>query len=188
MKKALHNENDEFFTFREGGLARFKANDIDWLLEAANDAPTIEYRQKMGFTQVLKNGVPALEVSPDENFCYWVNRFMSRLVYEGVTEDLIEELNDLLSEIRYIHVLRLSRNKEAFWQRNVGDMSRSSTPVEAAAYSFSHQLAIGGLDGLKRCEQSDCQKFFVGRPNAKWCSKSCGAKHRVRKKRKRDSE
>jgi len=186
MRKALHDENEEFFIFREGKFSRFRVNDIDWLLEAANDAPIIEHREKQGFTLLVKNGVPALEISPEENFCYWVNRFMSKLLYEGVTEELVGELNSLLSEIRYIHILMISKGGEPYWQRNIGDMNKTSTPVEAAAFAFSHQLAIGGLKDLKCCELSDCKKFFVGRPNSKWCSKSCGSKYRVRSKRKRD--
>ena len=188
MRKALHDENDEFFTLKEGRFSRFQADDIDWLLDAANDAPNLEYRDKQGFTVIFRNGVPVSEISPEETFCCWVNRFMSSLVYCGVTEDLIDELNYILSNIRYIHILMISKSKVPYWQNNVADMNRSSTPDEAAAYAFAHQLAIGGIDGLKRCELSDCKKFFVGRSNAKWCSKSCGGKHRVRKKRKRDLE
>ena len=186
MEKALHGEIGEFFTFREGNLHRFQVGDIGWLLAAANDAPHFEDKTVGGMTIRHRNGVPVSEISLDEIFCGWVKKFMVWLIVYDVTEDLIDELNDLLSEVRYIHVLSVSKKGDPYWQNNVADMSKSSTPPEVAAYAFSHHLAAGGLDGLKRCELSDCKKFFVGRPNTKWCSKSCGGKHRVRKKRKRD--
>ena len=188
MEKALQGENEDFFTFREGELHRFKVGDIDWLLAAANDAPHLEDKQKNGMTIRYKNGVPALEILPEEMFCYWVNHYMERIVVHGVTEEMVDELNELLSDVRYIHVLSISQRGEAYWQFNIADMQKGSLPPEVAAYALSHNLAAGGLSGLKRCQLSDCEKFFVGRTNSKWCSKSCGAKHRVRKKRKRDRE
>lgn len=186
MRKALHGEIEEFFTFREGRLHCFQVGDIDWLLAAANDAPHLEDKIKQGMRIRFKNGVPVSTITPDEVFCAWVKKFMYLLVASGVTEDLITELNDLQSKVRYIHILSVSKRGYPYWQNNVADMSERSTPPEVAAYAFSHHLAAGGLDGLKRCKLSDCKKFFVGRPNTKWCSKSCGGKHRVRQKRKRD--
>lgn len=94
---------------------------------------------------------------------------------------MVDEFNELLTNVRYIHVLSISEHGETYWQSNIVDMQRGSTPPEVAVYALSRHLAAGGLTSLKRCEQSDCEKFFVGRSNAKWCSKSCGAKHRVRK-------
>lgn len=188
MKKALQGENEGFFTWREGKLQYFKIGDIDWLLAAANDAPHLEDKKKNGMTIRYKNGVPAQKILPDEMFCCWVKRYMEWIVAEGVTEAMVNELNELLSDVRYIHVLSVSKSGEAYWQHNIADMQRDSHPPDFAAYALSHHLAAGGLSGLKRCELSDCRKFFVGRTNMKWCSKSCGAKHRVRKKRKRDRE
>jgi len=188
MEKALHDEIREFFTFREGTLHRFEVGDIDWLLAAANDAPHFEDKSVGGMTVRHRNGVPISEVSPDEVFCWWVKKYMAWLIDHGVTADMINELNDVLSELRYIHVLSVSKKGEVQWQNNIADMSVASTPPEVAAYAFSHHLAAGGLSGLKRCELTDCRKFFVGRPNTKWCSKSCGGKYRVRKKRRRDQE
>lgn len=188
MQKALHSEIEEFFTFREGKLHRFEVGDIDWLLAAANDAPHLEDKQKNGMTIRYKNGRPALEILPAEMFCYWVKHYMEWIVVDGVKEEMVNELNELLSDVRYIHVLSISKRGEAYWQQNIADMQKDSQPPEFAAYALSHHLAAGGLDGLKRCELSDCRKFFVGRPNSKWCTKSCGGKHRVRRQRKRKKD
>jgi hypothetical protein len=42
----------------------------------------------------------------------------------------------------------------------------------------------GGLRRIRRCQLSDCRKFFFGDPRAKWCSNACGSKSRKRKSRK----
>jgi len=186
MEKPLLGEIEEFFTFRGGELHRFEVGDIDWLLAAANDAPHFEDKLVKGLTVRFRNGAPITEVSLDEIFGWWVKKYMVWVVENGVTDDLISELNELLSEVRYIHLLALAKNREPFWQNNIADMGAGSSPPEVAAYAVSHHLAAGGLAGLKRCELSDCRNFFVGRPSAKWCSKSCGGKHRVRKKRRRE--
>ena len=187
MKKALHDKNDVFFTFRKGELLGWKAHDVEMLLAAANDAPVLEHEErKNGYTIVKKDGVVVTSLSSVETFCLSVNDLMSDLVDEGVTVEMIDDINTVLFDIRYIHVLMLSDSGTPYWQNNIADMNRAPSEQEAAYYAFAHQLAIGGLEGLKRCQLSDCEKFFIGRPDAKWCSKSCGSKYRVRKKRKKD--
>ena len=186
MKKALHDENDVFFTFREGGLLAWRIYDVDMLLAAANDAPDYEVSKKNGFNIYEKDGVVVTRESPKNAFCSIVHDWMCDLVDEGATDELIDELNDVLADIRYIHVLIPSEGGIPYWQNNIADMNSPPNVLGAAGYAFAHQLAIGGLEGLKRCQLPDCEKFFIGRPNAKWCSKSCGSKYRIRKKRQRD--
>lgn len=186
MEKPLHDDIEAFFTLREGKLRRFIVGDIGWLLSAANDAPEIEHRKIGEITFTYKNGVRVAEVSSDEIFCAWVKHYLEWIVAEGVTKNMVDELNDLLSDVRYIHLLSVSEKGVPYWQRDIADMETGSTPPEVAAYAVSHHLAAGGLESLKRCKLSDCGKFYVGSSNKKWCSESCGAKHRVRQKRKRD--
>jgi len=188
MKKALHDENDAFLTYREGEITAWRTHDVEMLLAAANDAPNYEVTEKNGFTILKKDGVAVTRVSPEETFCTIVHDWMCDLVDQGVTDTLIDELNSAVANIRYLHVLQPATDGNPYWQYNIADMNRNLTVDEAAAYAFSHQLALGGLNGLKRCQLSDCQRFFIGRPNAKWCSKTCGSKSRVREKRKRDFE
>ena len=92
MKKALHGDIEEFFTFREGKLHRFQVGDIDWLLAAANDAPHFEVKTVRGMKITHRNGVPVSEVFPDDVFCAWVMKFMDWFIACDVTEDLIDEL------------------------------------------------------------------------------------------------
>lgn len=186
MKKALHDEEKVYFSFREGEISAWSTHDMETLLAAANDVPEYEIEERMGFQVLLKDGEVVLRQSPEEAFCQILHDWMHDIVDNGITDDLIEELNDVVGNTRYIHVLMLSKEGKPFWQNNIADLNRSPDVLEAAGYAFAHQLAIGGLEGLRRCQLPDCEKFFIGRPNAKWCSKSCGSKHRVRQKRKKD--
>ena len=186
MPKALHDEAEVFFTFQRGELIAWQASDVDMLIQAANDAPEFETTQKGDFTLLVKDGVVVPRVSDEEAFCIEVNDWMCELVDNGVTDEMIEELNSSLNDLRYVHVLMRSEDGKPYWQRNIADMNRPPNVVVLAAHAFAHLLTSGGLNGVKRCAMPDCEKFFIGRPNAKWCSKSCGSKHRVRRKRKRD--
>ncbi|MBX2988844.1 MAG: CGNR zinc finger domain-containing protein [Bdellovibrionaceae bacterium] len=68
----------------------------------------------------------------------------------------------------------------------VAHIPHEPPPTVFASYMFSNMTSLGWLEGLKRCRNPECQQFFIGRPNVKWCSKSCGSLYRVRQKRKRD--
>jgi predicted RNA-binding Zn ribbon-like protein len=186
MQKALHDEVEVFFTFQRGELIAWHASDVDMLIRAANDAPEFETTQKDGFTLLVKDGVVVPRISEEETFCIEVNDWMCELVDNRVTDEMIDELNSALADLRYVHVLMRSEDGRPYWQRNIADMNRPPNVEVLAAHAFAHLLTNGGLKGLKRCALPDCEKFFIGRPNAKWCSKSCGSKHRVRRKRKRD--
>ena len=63
-------------------------------------------------------------------------------------------------------------------------MPHNPPPLVFGAYMFSNVVSLGGLERLKRCQSNDCLNFFIGRPNAKWCTSSCGSKCRVKKMRK----
>jgi hypothetical protein len=173
MKKALPDEKEIFLTTSGGKLRAWDYRDVDFLIEAANKAVKGE------------TGATELYVSTEAAYCFEVYDWFEWLLEKGVTKEMINEVNDVLGEFRYFHVLMPSKNGNPFW-KSVADFEISSDPGVAAAYSFSHLLSIGGLDGLKRCKLKDCQQFFIGPPNAKWCSRTCGSKYRVRKKRKRD--
>ena len=186
MKKALHDEEKVFFSFRKGEISAWSTHDMETLLAAANDVPEYEVEERKGFQVLLKDGEVVLRLSPEEMFCQILHDWMHDIVDNGITDDLIEELNDVVGKIRYIHVLMLSKDGKPYWQNNIADLNRSPEAQEVAGYAVAHQLAIGGFEGLRRCQLPDCEKLFIGRPNAKWCSKSCGSKSRVRRKRKRD--
>ena len=58
---------------------------------------------------------------------------------------------------------------------------------ESVAFHFALVLGSGELDRLRKCEMSDCRKYFIGTDRAMWCSNTCGSRNRARNKRKRDS-
>ena len=68
----------------------------------------------------------------------------------------------------------------------VAQYDKIPEPEAIAADYFSNLLSSGMLKRLKRCQMEDCEKLFLGPPQAIWCSKTCGSKFRVRKKRKLD--
>jgi predicted RNA-binding Zn ribbon-like protein len=114
-----------------------------------------------------------------------MNAWFERYVQESASDEIIKDLNDELEWVRFRHVLRKTKTGTPAWQHIV-DFEEAQDPFASAAYAFAHLLGIGGLRGLKRCQMPDCGRFFIGRPNAKWCSDACGSRHRVREKRNRD--
>ena len=79
----------------------------------------------------------------------------------------------------------LSPKGPPFWRR-VANGDQINDPHVGVAYGVAHLLALGALEGLKRCRLHSCQNFFIGPPNKKSCSEKCGSHFRVKKKRKKD--
>ena len=71
--------------------------------------------------------------------------------------------------------------------RGLADLDPMPSPEAYAANDFSRILTSGMLERVRRCQMEGSKRLFAGPPQAKWCSKTCGSKHRVRKKRKLDS-
>jgi predicted RNA-binding Zn ribbon-like protein len=173
-KKALQGQKEVFVIERQGNVVvwDFFAEEI---VEAANGILEKDLR----------------DISPDVLVLRELRRWMSRYLDEGVTDEFLNELNAALHEIRYskyIFPLDLLPSEIGFPQNGyVAKYDKTPSAAAIAADDFSKLLTSGMLKGLKLCQMDDCEKFFLGPPQAKWCSKSCGSKHRVREKRKRDS-
>jgi hypothetical protein len=56
------------------------------------------------------------------------------------------------------------------------------------ALAFLRVVNAGLVNRIHRCALQECRQVFFGDVRARWCSPSCGSKHRVRRKRKRDRE
>ena len=69
MKKALHDEEKVFFSFRKGEISAWSTHDMETLLAAANDVPEYEVEERKGFQVLLKDGEVVLRLSPEEMFC-----------------------------------------------------------------------------------------------------------------------
>lgn len=191
MRKALNNDKNIIYSIRNGKFRGHALNNIDELIDVANYASDYVVIEHKGAEILKKDGVvlsdtEISDISDEMVFCILVKKWMCSLVNnEGVTERLTFDLNYVLEEIRYIQRLMPTSGGSVRWLPII-DMDRGLTVVESAGFEFSQQLAIGALDRLRRCKAPKCQKFFIGRPNKDWCSKSCGSYVRVNKKRKQD--
>ena len=174
MKKALPGQKEVFVIERQGNVFvwDFFAEEI---LEAANNGLANEPADNSPEHRVLRN----------------LREWMSRYLKEGVTDGFLNDLNAALHEIRYsryIFPLDLLPSEIGFPQNGyVAKLDKANSPEACAADDFSKLLTSGLLKRLKRCQMKGCEKFFLGPPQAKWCSKTCGSKFRVREKRKRNS-
>ncbi len=174
MKKALPGQKEVFLIESQGNVLvwDFFAEEI---VEAANNGLESEPADNSPEYRVLQN----------------LRVWMSRYLKEGVTDDFLNGLNAALHEIRYskyIFPLDLLPSEIGFPQNGyIAKYDKTPSPEAYAADDFSKLLTSGMLKRLKRCQMEGCEKFFLGPPQAIWCSKTCGSKYRVREKRKRDS-
>jgi hypothetical protein len=173
MKKALQDEVRKFYLSEVDGSISSWGPESNQFLESANRA-----HRFIGATK--KANLRGWDI-----FCLELYRWLGRLVRYGESAGLIRDLNKQLNDVRYKHIIKKDSSGNAVWWQAV-DFGAMDDPRSGAAYTFSHMLCAGTLKGLKRCK--DCENFFLGRPNAKWCSVTCGSRHRVRAKRRRDRQ
>lgn len=166
-KKALPETNEAFVFQRDRRLHRwdFFAEEI---VEAVNDS---------------SEGEPVLA-----NLRMWLFRYLE----EGTTDDFLNDLNSILSTVKYRkYVLPSDINPSDSSFPNNGYVALLDGRLDPEAYAaddFSKLLTSGQLQRLRLCQLNGCGKFFLGPPQAKWCSKLCGSKNRVKEKRKRDAK
>lgn len=173
MKKALPGQKEVFVIERQGNVVvwDFFAEEI---LEAVNKGLEGEPSDDSPQYRVFKN----------------LREWMSRYLKEGVTDELLNDLNAALHEIRYskyIFPMDLLPSEIGFPKNGyVAKYDRTPSPEAYAADDFSKLLTSRALKRVKLCQLKGCERLFLGPPQAKWCSKSCGSKSRVRAKRRRE--
>lgn len=174
MEKTLQGDSFIFASINKGEIRIGSEKDAEVLVDAAN--------------KLLdnKNFYPRISVTHEELFCLCIYDWMHELVDKGESEEFLNKINDYMRHVRYQHLLMPSDDGPPHWQC-VANMANPD-PAILAVFIFSNVLALGGLKNLKRCKVHDCNKFFIGRPNKDFCSKSCGSKFRVRKMRKQINE
>lgn len=174
MKKALLGQ-EEVFLWKQKGRIGFWDFDIEEILNAANDDLENNLRVELPWNKVL----PKIRD--------WVNRYFR----EGVTDAFLDDLNSAMQDVRYSkYVLPFDLlPSDSGYPRSgyIADYDQMPSPEAYAANDFSKILTSGMLERVRRCQMEGCKRLFVGPPQAKWCSKTCGSKYRVRKKRKLDS-
>lgn len=165
MEKTLH---DYFYINTGNEIKLYSDKDSSFLIEAAN------------FYIERKKGNDSRHNKPE----------LDAIIYEciddyyrnGITDNLLNKLNEIIKDVRIQCLVENIENKLS--AVHVAYIPNNRSPTIFGAYMFSRITSFGGLDGLKRCHNKDCLKFFIGRSNTKWCSTSCGSKYRVNKMRK----
>lgn len=165
MEKVLH---DYFYINTGKEIKLYSSKEGSALIEAAN----------IHIDRINAKGSPNT-VPPLEAFIY---ECMDKYQQHGVSDDLLNKLNEILRNVKIQCLFENVENR--IIAVHIAYMPHNPPPLHLGAYLFSHVTSLGGLEGLKRCQSNDCDKFFIGRPNSKWCSSSCGSKCRVKKMRK----
>lgn len=175
MKKPLQAEKEQFFLLPANGpIFSWGFADVKNVLRNANKAKT----NKWEFNSRL---------TAHEAECVYTREWFDLFIDKGLTKDVIEELNKPISHVRYHHLLIYSAKGLPYWRR-IANGKEVYDPQLSVAYVISHLLAAGAFIGLKRCKRKECQKYFVGKSNKKWCSDKCGSYYRVNKMRKKNKK
>lgn len=165
MKKTLH----DYFYIKTGNEIKLYGDiDASALIEMANCHIDRENGKELYYS------VPELE-----KFIYEI---LGDYIINGVSNVLLNKLNDNLKAVIIQCVVEKIEDKLSII--HIAHMPSNPCPSMFGAYFFSHVVSLGGLKELKKCSNNSCLKFYMGRTNAKWCSKSCGSKYRVKKMRK----
>jgi predicted RNA-binding Zn ribbon-like protein len=172
LKKPLHAKNDQFLISSKGRLIGWGKADVKNLIKKANQAMSENLQSKEKINYAEAERMITLE-------------WLDMIVKSGFSKKVVKQLNSRIAHVNYHHILMHSSDGHPYW-RYVANGDQIDDPQIGVAYGISHLLASGALDRLRRCKSKDCQSFFLGRPNAKWCSTSCGSKFRVYEKRKND--
>lgn len=173
MKKALHQVKNAFLSIKDGKITPEETN-IQEILDAIN----------------LRVKHDSVEQGNVERVLCELHILICRYLRDGITEDFLNELNANLGQVKYIHQVM----PEDFYSSAdslpqsifVVDLNYNYPTSVVAAKEFSRFITTKMLFNLKKCELRDCENLYLGRPDSKWCSKTCGSKSRVRKKRRND--
>lgn len=172
MKKALQEQN--LILFKNGELVNWGTADVKNVLKSANEAVVSEEIRSRGTYKQVADMV--------------AYEWLARIAKEGISKQIVADLNKPISHIEYRRALMLSEVGHPYWRQVAIENDDLRHPQLKAIYMISHLLTMGALENLKRCQMKNCEKFFIGAPNKKWCSKSCGSHFRVLQKRKRDKQ
>jgi len=174
MKKALHKQKKAFL-YEKGGKIYPEEVCIDEIIAAINRGIKGEWG----------------DTTPEAIILRILHEWICRYIEEGATEELLNELNADLHPMQYFNYVVpadfYSSEGEEPQSVYVANLNNTYTPETFAAKEFSRLITYGKLNRLKRCQMPGCENIFLGPPQAKWCSKTCGSKFRVCMKRKRDS-
>lgn len=170
MEKALH---DYFYISKDGEPPKlYSKEDASILIVAANN----HIERRIGKVTSDTHFPEMVELDA------FIHNCMVEYFQNALSEKLLELLNKNIQNIR--NQCLVERTNKGLVTVHVGHIPFKPPQNVFAAYLFANITSLGGLKGLKRCRSADCQRFFIGRSNVKWCSKTCGSRYRVKKMRK----
>jgi len=175
MKKALRNESDIFFSSEDGRISAWGSGAESALVDYANQGLKYDFKET-----TLALPEPMLI---ERAAAIW----LIRLLEEGVTGRLIDEVNRWTSKIRYRRLLVMNEGEPPQWHE-IADLGSGLDPETRVAYAISHLIGSGAFQRLRRCQEEVCENFYLGRPDSTYCSKRCGNRARGKRKRKLDRE
>jgi len=174
MNKALHKQVKAFLFEKDGEIGPEEVN-TDEIIAAVNRGIKGEWG----------------DATPAGIIFRKLHEWICRYIEEGATEDFLNELNSDLHPVQYFNYVVppdfYSSQGEEPQSVYVANLNIAYTYKAFAAKDFSRLITYGMLNRIKRCQLPGCENIFVGPPQAKWCSNTCGSKYRAREKRRRDS-
>ena len=172
MKKTLHKQVKAFLYEKDGKIYPEEVC-IDEIIAAVNRGIKGEWGDTTPKAIILRK----------------LHEWICRYIEEGATEDLFNELNSDLHHVQYFNYVVppdfYSSQGEEPQSVYVVNSNIAYTPETTAAKEISKLITYGMLNRIKRCQLPGCENIFVGPPQAKWCSKTCGSKYRVREMREK---
>ncbi len=174
MKKPLQKEKEQFVVMRKGQLIGWGHADVKNLIRMANRAITENIDINSNIT--IREAECALAKE-------WFDMFLEK----GITKEVTSKLNSRIGHVQFLHVLSHSTDGSLHWRR-IANGDKIDDPEISIAYMMAHLLSSGEFKGLKRCERKECEKYYIGRPNKRWCSESCGSHFRVKRMRKKKNQ
>lgn len=171
MKKPLRND-EIFFSLVQGKISAIGSDEALAIVHAAN--------------QSLKRDSSGRILVFDESLAFedCVLWWLERIANKEPIGQLTDALNERIRGIPFIHILNPDEHGQPRWE-HIAVLEPSRPTDIKAAHAVSLFLASGGLEKLRRCQADDCQMFFLGPTNRKWCSENCGSRMRGRELRKK---
>lgn len=173
MKNPLHNQ-EKAFLYEKDGKVHPEEMCIDEIIAAVNRGIKGDWGTN----------------SPEAIIIKKIHDWICRYIEEGATEKFLDKLNTDLRPMQYAHYVVpadfYSPNGDQPQSIYIANLNLSYSHEAHAAKEFSRLITNGMLNRINRCQMPDCEKIFIGPPQRKWCSTTCGSKYRVNRKRNKD--
>jgi len=173
----MGNLKDEIFVinFRGKEISAFSATELAMsLIEGANNFLETKNTKRV-------------EVNIKDQHSFLCHEYLHEYLKHGNNEDFLNKLNLKMSNMQFQFLLYKETSLSPIQRKFVWYQTNYSKIEEAVLFPLSNSISTGKLINLKRCHSIDCQKFFLGKSNKKWCSDNCGGQIRMKRKRIRDS-